>query len=64
MYLLLNNIKNGSIALQAKQTLDNVNLSLLQAKASQLSAIVQVYQALAGGYAAESDLSKPKELPN
>ncbi|HCY38240.1 MAG: outer membrane protein multidrug efflux system [Pseudomonadota bacterium] len=60
------NYGNSSMTnvLQAKQTLDNVNLSLLQAKASQLSAIVQVYQALAGGYAAESDLSKPKELPN
>jgi outer membrane protein TolC len=49
---------------QAQQTLDNVKLYLLQAKAKQLDAIVQVYQALAGGYAAESDLSKPKALPN
>ena len=49
--------------LQAKLNLDNAGLSLLQAKSQQLDAIVQVYQALAVGYAAESELSKPQKLP-
>lgn len=50
--------------LQAKLNLDNAGLSLLQAKSQQLDAIVEVYQALAVGYAAESELSKPQKLPD
>lgn len=58
--------KAGNSALnnviKSKLNLDNASLGLLQAKSQQLDALVQVYQALAVGYAAESELSKPKIL--
>lgn len=69
-YYRINQIqyKAGNAAMtnvvEAKIGLDNANLSLIQAKAQQLTAIVQVFDALAIGYAAESELSKPKKLPN
>jgi outer membrane protein TolC len=38
------------------------NIQLNQAKMQQLDSIVQVYQALAGGYSAESNLSAPRKI--
>lgn len=67
-YYKINQIqyKAGNVAMtnviEAKVGLDSASLNLIQAKAQQLTAVVQVFDALAVGYAAESDLSKPKPL--
>lgn len=45
----------------AKINLDTSAQNLNQARLQQLDAIVMVYQSLAGGYAAESELSQPKQ---
>ena len=46
----------------AKLDVDMANIQLNQAKMQQLDSIVQVYQALAGGYNAESNLSAPRKI--
>lgn len=58
------NVGNAAMTnvLQAKISLDGANLNLIQAKAQQLTAVSQVFDALAVGYAAESELSKPKKI--
>lgn len=53
--------KDLNDVVNAKLNLDTAAQNLNQARLQQLDAIVTVYQSLAGGYAAESELSKPKQ---
>ena len=52
--------QNLNDVVNAKVNLDTSAQNLNQARLQQLDAIVTVYQSLAGGYAAESELSQPK----